>query len=103
MGLLGLGLILGWWLLAVVRALATVEEAGGIQAAWLETLTIMTLLQSDLIHQTYHLIEQFGLDFGPETDFDSLTRTVHLSVGVVLVVCCSLRIDFHLVAGLAEK
>lgn len=63
----------------------------------------MTMFQSDLIPQTHYSIGNHGLDFGLESDFDPLRKTIRLFVGVVPVVCCPLRIDFHLAAGLAER
>lgn len=63
----------------------------------------MTMFQSDLIPQTSYSLGDRGLDFGLETDFDLLARTTHQFVGVVLVECCSLRIVFHLAAGLTER
>lgn len=69
---------------------------------WRQILTIMTMLQSDLMLQTYYLIGDCGLDFGLESDFDPMTKIIHLLVGAVPAVRCSLRTDFHLAAGLAE-
>lgn len=62
----------------------------------------MTMFQSDLMPHTYYSTGDCGLEFGPESDFDLMTRKVHLFVGVVPVVCCSLRIDCHLAADLPE-
>ena len=50
--------------------------------------------------QIYYLIGDCGLGFALVSDFDPMTKIIHL---LVEAVCCSLRTDLHLAAGLAES